>query len=176
MDFPLLGGSADGNAEEGDTGNGSMDTGNYYFNASGVMQTGWILSTEKDEAGKNVNVWRYFGTDGREREYTRLGDLTPAGEKNAAYVWYEVEEAVFCIYNNKTVLKNFYNIGSSNKYRYYFDAATGELQKGAFTVGTAKYYSDPETGVIERSGRFLTASDGELYYFDGNGRDRKSVV
>ena len=152
------------------TGNVEIGGKKYYFNASGVMQTGWILCTEKDEAGKTVNIWRYYGTDGREHEYTRLGDLTPAGEKNAAYVWYEVEEAVFCIYNNKTILKNFYNIGSSNKYRYYFDATTGELQKGAFTVGTAKYYSDPETGVIERSGLFLTASDGELYYFDGNGR------
>ena len=145
------------------------------------MQTGWILSPEKNEAGKTVNIWRYFGADGREHEYTRLGDRTPMGEQNTAYVWYEVEEIlpdegktavkhIFCIYNNKTVLKNFYNIGSLNKYRYYFDAKTGELQKGAFTVGTAKYYSDPETGAIARAGLFLTASDGELYYYDGNGK------
>lgn len=163
-----------------------METAGYYFNANGVMQTGWILSSEKDEAGKAVTVWRYFGTDGREMGYTRLGDLTPMGEKNAAYVWYEVEEPIeaadasdgevtvlkhiFCIYNNKTVLKNFYNLGSSNKYRYYFDSKTGELQKGEFTVGTAKYYSHPETGAIERAGLFLTADDGELYYYDGNGK------
>lgn len=152
---------------------GEKDT--YYFNSSGVLQNGWFRFTENRKY-----VWRYFGADGRELPYEPVkGDsanLTPKGEKNNAYQWYQVEEPGangktaenwYCIYNNATVLKNFYNIG---KWRYYFDPKTGVLQKGDFAVGAIWYRSEPETGAIHRSGLLQRNEKGQLCYYDGNGK------
>ena len=104
--------------------------------------------------------------------------MTPKNEKNSAYRWYQVTEPGaeegemvqnwYCIYNNATVLKNIYKIGS---WKYYFDSKTGALQKGHFSVGTTAYYSDPETGAIHTSGLLYKDEEtGDRYYYDGNGK------
>ncbi len=168
---------------ETDQETGREETYTCYFNGSGVMLTGWYRFKEN-----GVYVWKYFGADGKQIEPLASGIVTPMGETNKYYTWYQVEEPAqeeaadaltegqperktvvnwYCIYNNTTVLKQYYNIGAS---RYYFDAATGILQKGHFMIGTAACYSDPETGAISRQGLFYTDQEGELFYYDGNGR------
>lgn len=164
--------------------NGEMHTGilkltempyTYYFNGNGVMQKGWVRLSEN-----KAYIWRYFGADGREIEPIETSYTSPEGEsivKNP-YHWYCIEEpgeeqgtAVrnwYCIYNNTTVLKNCSKIGS---WKYLFDARTGVLQKGHFTVGTTAYYSDPDTGAIDPDGLLYTDKDtDERYYYDGNGK------
>ncbi len=146
----------------------------YYFNGSGVMQTGWFLIDVPEEG----RIWKYFGTDGREiLPADKPVEITPEGEEIPGYVWYRIEEPGsdgreaaenwYCIYKNK-VLKGSNKIGS---WKYYFDSATGALQKGHFTVGTARYYSKPDTGAIDVNGCFYTDPEsGDIYYYDGNGK------
>ncbi|MBQ3105749.1 MAG: hypothetical protein IJC59_07830, partial [Lachnospiraceae bacterium] len=154
------------------SGNLTVGGEEYYFNTGGVMQTGWHRIY--NNTGK-VYEWKYFGSNGKRIAPTEEGNVTPGGEENTSYRWYLVEESEdgadslesrYCVYNNTTLLKGFYNIGT---HRYYFDTK-GVLQKGSFTVGTARYYSDPDSGVILRSGLMLTAYDGNRYYYDGNGK------
>ncbi len=146
----------------------------YYFNGSGVMQTGWFLLDVPEEG----RIWKYFGTDGREiLPADEPAEVTPEGEDSPGYIWYRVEEPGadgteaaenwYCIYKNK-VLKGSNKIVS---WKYYFDSATGALQKGHFTVGTARYYSKPDTGAIDVNGCFYTDPEsGDIYYYDGNGK------
>lgn len=134
----------------------------YYFNGSGVMQTGWFRFTEN-----KVYVWKYFGPDGRQIDWEGGKTVTPMNETDKNYKWYQIDDDWYCIQKNATLLKGFYNIG---KWRYYFDTKTGILQMGDFLIGTAKYHSDPDTGAINRSGLLLTDQAGKLHYYDGNGK------
>lgn len=87
-----------------------IDGGNYYFNSSGVMQTGWVKTTYKTSDGKSHDSWSFFASSGARKE---------SGWGKSSGKWYY-------FVNGFTLVSCTYRISGSN---YYFNA-NGAMQTG----------------------------------------------
>ena len=150
-----------------------IDGSNYFFDASGVMQTGWRKFTTTKN-GKTTTYWSYFNSSGIRKEN---------GWMKAGGVWYYFKDGVMA--ENEVVKVD-------GKY-YSFDAS-GAMQTGWKKITTTSgnkttsvwnyYYSDGsrlENGWLKSGGKWYYFSggamaengtrkiDGSTYCFDSNG-------
>ena len=162
--------------------NGNM----FVFDASGAMQTGWILEPEgwyyADGSGALANGWRYvngawYYLDGNNEEYPGLmvsgQDKVIAGEKYS--------------FNPNGDMRAGWYMSNSGEW-YYYDNYSGQICSGWKYVNNNWYYLDPQDnnkmipGGWKKfdNGYYLFNSDGSMvtnwsyvngnwYYFSSDG-------
>ena len=135
------------------------DSGNYYFNSDGYMETGWQTINNKkyyfDSDGKMVFGFQtikgnkyYFDKDGV--IYTGLKDI--GGSK-----YY---------FNSNGVMQ--YNWQTVNNKKYYFDPKSGKACIGWQTISNNKYYFDQNNIMV--TGKYKIGED--TYFFGNDGKMR----
>ena len=138
------------------------DLGRYYFDANGVMQTGWL----------NLNdQWYYFGSNGD----IKLG-WTKIGNK-----WYYFNEDTSDVSARDTMKTGWQKIGG----KWYYFNSSGAMQTGWQKIDKKWYYFNSSGAMLtgwqkisnkwyyfESSGAMKTGwlkSGGKWYYFESSG-------
>ncbi len=113
----------------------------YYFNGSGVMQTGWVIWAK-------LGTKSYFDADGKARTgWHTLGGKTyyfdPATGRSVR--WENRIGGSFYYFNSASQMHTGWLTWSADKKRSYFDPKTGKAYVGWHKIGGKNYYFDPLT-------------------------------
>ena len=113
----------------------------YYFNGSGVMQTGWVTWAK-------LGTKSYFDADGKARTgWHTLGGKTyyfdPATGRSVR--WENRIGGSFYYFNAASQMHTGWLTWSADKKRSYFDPKTGKAYVGWHKIGGKNYYFDPLT-------------------------------
>lgn len=129
----------------------AADNRDYYADANGILKNGW------QSVG---GAWKYY-------DLTNYNEL-PATLQPDGWATATINEVEYKYYfkGGTKLLKGKQTIDGHS---YYFDAATGTLLTGEFSIGTTRYRTDPTTGEIQSAG-FVTTADSAQRYFDKNGK------
>ena len=131
----------------------------YYFNGSGVMQTGWVTWKDGTKSffdwdGKALLGWRSF--QGRKCYFDPATGISKRWSQKIDGSWYYFDGDSF-------MHKGLLTWSSDGRKSYY--ASDGKLQGGWQTVNGKRYYFDWSDG---KSLRWSQKIGGAWYYFDGN--------
>ena len=142
----------------------------YYFNGSGVMQTGWI--TWKD------GTKSYFDWDGR----ALLGWRSFSGVKyyfdqstGISKRWSQKIDGQWYYFDGKSVMQKGWITWKDGTKSYFHPDAKGHAAAllGWRSFSGVKYYFDPATGISRRWSQRL---GGYWYYFDSSSRMKTGWV
>ena len=119
----------------------------YYFNSSGLMQTGWV---------KTADGYRYFRTTGRTG---KLGRMYRGGLQT-------IDGGLFCFDENGVLVTGFTKVG---KYTYYFKPTgkPGKVGKAVVSKWVKyegdKYYFGPKARMLRKKwvGSYYVGKDGK---------------
>ncbi len=130
----------------------------YYFDGSGVMQTGWVTWSK-------LATKSYFDADGRARTgWHTLGGKTyyfdPATARSVR--WEQRIGGSWYYFNAASEMQEGWATWAKLGTKSYFNA-DGKARTGWHTLGGKTYYFDPATG---RSVRWENRIGGSFYYFN----------
>ena len=170
---------------------------NYYFNADGIMQTGWVQTTAPDQEGKLTSVWSYFKSSGARVEsgwlkvsskwYYFVNGACLAGTD------YKISGTNYHFNDDGSMFSGWLEVtytGTDGKShtgsRYYYYSSGARCENGSYKIGSYYYYfinSILQYGWINTSSgdRLYAYESGRLrsgwwqngdywYYFNANGK------
>ena len=139
------------------TGWQNADGSTYYFSSDGIMQTGWIELSQKKyylaTSGALQTGWKKI--DGSTYLFDRNGVMQTG--------WQTVDGSTY-YFNNDGIMQTGFQTISGNKY-YLGDS--GVLHKGWLSHKNQTYYCSSSNGGKLATGKWTI--DGENYYFNNDG-------
>ncbi|MGM9614365.1 MAG: L,D-transpeptidase family protein [Oscillospiraceae bacterium] len=147
---------------------------NYYFNADGIMQTGWVQTTAPDQDGKLTSVWSYFKSSGARVEsdwlkvsgkwYYFVNGVALAGTD------YAIDGTTYRFNDDCSMFSGWLDVtytGADGKThtgtRYYYNSSGARCENGIYKIGSYYYYF---TDTILQYGWINTPEGDRLYAYD----------
>ena len=137
----------------------------YYFNANGVMATGWTV-----QEGRPDRQY-YYDTDGKVHYgWLTEGDKTYYFHPVTGVMLKQCERKIdnaYYYFNADGVMATGWTVQEGRPDRQYYYDADGKIHYGWLTLDGKTYYFHPVTGIMQK--QCERKVDNKYYYFNANG-------